>query len=681
MIRSVTGPLRLIVLLVLILLFSVLLPYCVHGQVDGGQGPGATDLYEDGREALRSGDLYRAIDYFKEALRYNPDYVEPNKGLAEVFFRLGEYGEAERYIRKARSLAKMNTEIAALEGRIYTGLGEFDKASSVFSSILRREPNNLEAQFGVAELEVARGRAKNALEVYLGALRSYPRNRRGLLSAAILYETQGQGQEARELIKTAVRYYPDDPQVHALAASHYLDTGDYGTAKSHAQRALAEDPDNSEALQVLIDVYFAQDMYEQAIPRIKKSLETSSDILQRYALGKALAETGRIDEAMRAFTAALRTRPDDEVMRIVMEDALISQVDRDNAKRVETARERFASARSYENNNRMELARQEYRRGLELAPYSVEGRLSYARLFKQSGDYGKYLSILEVVAEEGNADQDVQDELEIYRSITDDTVASRWNVDQFDIERDMYRIALFADLDSSSMRHTESELPLLSYQETLMYGYEHLDVVHTGQAGSFASSFRTARQTDVDYFVVFSFEEDESTFTLSASVYHGSTGTRLEDLEVFRTGNDRVARASMRIVDDFQALLPVRGRIYRRDGEQVLIDLGGFQSVQPEDSLKVIREEDIALKSRSFGFEYSPGDILGEITVTASDELVSEGRLETSSFFDLVNPTDVVFKAPAEEEGGSEEEDGGEATEEEQDVNSSAIYKSLLRIR
>ncbi len=679
MIRSAKGTLTLITLFVLITVFSVLLPYCVHGQTGRSGEADATSLYVEGNEALKIGDLYQAIDYFKEALRYNPDFVKPHKGLAEVFFRLGEYSEAERYIQKARSLARMNTEIAALEGRIYTGLGEFDKASSVFSSILRREPNNLEAQFGVAELEVARGRAKNALEVYLGALRSYPRNRRGLLSAAILYETQGEEKEARELIKTAVRFYPDDPQVHALAASHYLDTGDLANAEVHAQRSLTEDPDNKDALQVLIDVYFTQDRYDQAIPRIRRSLETSSDLLQRYALAKALAETGRIDEAVRAFTAALRTRPDDEVMRIVMEDALISQLDRDHAKRVEAAKERFASARSYENNNRTELARQEYRRGLELAPYSVEGRLGYARLFKRSGDYGKYLSILEVVAEEGKADQDVRDEIEIFESITEDTVASSWNVDQFDIERELYRIALFADLRSSSMRHIEAELPLLNYQETLMYGYEHIDVVHTGRAGSFASSFRTARQNDVDYFVIFSFEEQESTFTVRAAVYHGSTGTRLEDLEVFRTGNERVARASMRIVDDFQALLPIQGRIYRRDGEQVLVDLGKFQSIQPEDSLKIIREEDIDLKSRSFGFEYSPNDVLGEITVTEADELISEGRLQTSSFFDLVNPTDVVFKAQAEEEGA---EAGETATEpEEQNVNSSAIYKSLLRIR
>jgi tetratricopeptide (TPR) repeat protein len=659
---------------VIILLLLSLIPLQLFPQVPAEDAP---TLYRLGEDAMRRGELYRAIDYYKESLRYNPDYVEPLHGLAEVFFRIGEYREAQRYVEQAVALAKRNSELTALQGRIYTGLNEFEQAGEVFASILRREPNNLDAQFGIAELEVARGRSRNALEVYLRALHSYPRNKRGLLSAAILYETQDNYREARELIKTAVRYYPNDPTVNALAAAHYRKTGELAGAKDHARRALAVEPANREALQVLIDVYFDRRDYASAIPVLEESLQSTDDVLHWYALGKARAETEDTGGAFRAFTTALRKRPDDEICRIVMEDALLAQLSADSAERLAAAETRFAGAEKYMGENRTELARQEYRRGLELAPYSDEGRLGYGETFKRSGDYGKYLSILRIVEREGKAERAVLDEIEIYESMIDETVSARWGVDQFSIDRDRYRIALFADTDSSSLRHSDSEEALLRYIRTHLYGYEQIDVVHEGRAETFAASFRNARETRADYFMLFSFTEESGTFTVEASVYHGRTGTLLTSLRVFRTGNDRVARASMRLIKDFQALLPIKGRIYRRDNEMVLVDIGRFHGISEEDVVKVVRETDIALKSRRFGLEVAQDDILGEIRITEADELLAEGSLSTASFFDLVNPTDIVFLQNDEKEA----ENGTAESEEEKNVISSTIYKSLLRIR
>ncbi|MFP4490318.1 MAG: tetratricopeptide repeat protein [Spirochaetaceae bacterium] len=647
----------------------------------------ARSVYRQGEEALRADEPYEAIDYFRESLRINPDYLEPLHGLAEVFFRLGEYQEAEEYIEKAVSKARSNSRVAALQGRIYTGLGDFDRAAEIFSSILRREPNNLQGQFGMAELEVARGRSKNALEVYLGALRSNPQNRRGLLSAAILYEARNNFDDARELIKTAVRYHPDDSQVHAIAASHYLNSKEYSSAQNHAEAALKQDPDNPEALAVLIELFFRRDMYEDAVPVIEKSLGTREDVLHWYALGKARAEMSRMEPALRAFTAALRMRPDDEVTRIVMEDALLSQLSGDAEARVEAGDKRFENARRYERNNRMELARQEYRRGLEISPYDTAGRTKYAETFKKSEDYGKYLSLLKIVEEEGDADRDLLDEIEIYESVNEENIGERWGVDQFALDRDRYKIALFADTDRSVMLHTESELPLTKYFRTLLHGYEHLEVVHAGTGDSYSDFFRKAREQEADYFAVLSFHEEESSFTLKGSVYHGKTGTQLTTVEAFRTGNNRVAEASVRAAKNLQSLLPVRGRIYRREGNRVLLDLGSFHSLEPEDELMVIRAEDIELKSRSFGWDYSKGKLLGEVRVTETEELVSEGELNTSGFFDLVNPRDVVFSPRAGEADGENTENSGEngvsriESDTGRDVNSSTTYKSLLGIR
>ena len=54
----------------------------------------AVDLYQQGEKRLQSGDVYGAIDLFKESLSYNSNYVDPLYGLGQAYFRLEEYEQA-----------------------------------------------------------------------------------------------------------------------------------------------------------------------------------------------------------------------------------------------------------------------------------------------------------------------------------------------------------------------------------------------------------------------------------------------------------------------------------------------------------------------------------------------------------------------------------------------------------
>jgi tetratricopeptide (TPR) repeat protein len=641
------------------------------------QQKNAVDLYREGQQAFVQGNLYRAIDTYKEALRLNEQYVKPVFGLAQIYFRLGEYRVAESYIRKARRLERENMDIAALEGRIYTGLGEFSAAEEVFERILRREPNNLEAQFGKAELQVARGNAREALDTYLQALRAHPRNKRGLLSAALLYENLEQPEEAEQLIRTAVQYYPNDTAAHTVAARYYMNRGRYESAERHASRALTLDPGNEQALMYLIRIYFESGRYEEAVPHIRETLKDNrSNYLLWYFLGKGLAEQGSTEEAVRAFQSALRLRPDDEVSRIVMEEYMLSAYDMDNTLRKDAASERFDSARGYVQDNRTGLARQEYRRGLKLAPYSVPGRTGYAETYKQSGDYGKYLSILEVVQQEGELSTELKDELEIYRSEAEESVSSDWGIDQFAIERFTYAIPVFTR-SSSEMLHTNAAAELTDYFKGLLLGFENVRVPLTSVTDSFGEAYRQAREQEAHFFLLLSFEERERSFDAFAELYNGRTGELINSWSVYRTGNDKVTRVLYRLADDISTSLPLRGEIYRRDEEQVLLNVGRFNGLEPEDELAVIRRENIELTSSALRFDYNPDDILGTVTVQEVDELTAEGTLERRDIADYVNISDVVFRR--QQEPSAEE---GQAAEAEPERRSPAeIYQSLIDIR
>ncbi|MDY7027715.1 MAG: tetratricopeptide repeat protein, partial [Spirochaetota bacterium] len=599
--------------LILILLFP--------GAMLSAQQNPAIELYREGERLLADGQLYEAIDHFKESLVYNPEYVEPLQGLSEAYFKLEEYQQSLIYIRQARKLARVNYNIAALEGRIYTGLGRYEDAEALFTQLLEQQPYNREAVFGLAELHVAMGNIENALNSYRSALESDPYNRRGLLSAALLYAAQNNFEAAGELIQTAVDTYPEDPVVHAIGAEYYLQSGMEEKAESHAWQAVALDPENEDALAVLVQLLFRQERFTEAVDVVDRSigLDRRNPLLW-FLRGTAYWELDRNENALDSYYTALDLRPSDEIGRIVLEEFLLQEYLPESEERRRAAEVRFDRGSAYERDNRVELARQEYRRGLMLHPYNRNGRVLYANTYKRSGNIGKYLSILEVLEIDDNTTQDIRDEIEIYRNLRRDSIAAEWGVDQFAIERFRYRFALFTLNFDSSLIHLNAEERLSSYMQGLLRGFENIELVENRSVKNFAEAFRAARSEDADFFILLTYRETDRSFQVVSEVYNARTGSRVDTLRSIRTGNNRVTQSLVRIADGLADTLPVRGSIYRRSGNEVLVDIGEFQNVSEEQTLLVIRDEHLSLVNNSFRLEYEEENLLGEIVINAVDD-------------------------------------------------------------
>ena len=140
----------------LLLLAAALLPLSAQN----AQNP--TDAYSQGRQAEIAGDNFKAIELYKTALETNPSYVQPMVGLAQTYFALGEFQESLRYAQEAQRYDQTNMAIVDLEGRARVGLGDFAGAKKLFDGVLARQPNNVEAKFGLAEIQIASGEPKSA---------------------------------------------------------------------------------------------------------------------------------------------------------------------------------------------------------------------------------------------------------------------------------------------------------------------------------------------------------------------------------------------------------------------------------------------------------------------------------------------------------------------------------------
>ena len=85
--------------------------------------------------------INEALEYIKRALEIRPDDPAVIDSMGWVQYRLGNYIEAESYLRKAYGLLE-DAEIAGHLGELLWSLGNHDEARKIINEVLEREPDD-----------------------------------------------------------------------------------------------------------------------------------------------------------------------------------------------------------------------------------------------------------------------------------------------------------------------------------------------------------------------------------------------------------------------------------------------------------------------------------------------------------------------------------------------------------
>ncbi len=604
------------------------------------------ELYREGRQAQMRSELPRAVELYRAALQANPDYLEPMVGLAESFFMLEEYQEALQHVQRAEKYDRENLDLLILEGRIRIGLGQAEQAGTLFRRVLAREPNNLEARLGQAELDIMTGRRREAGQRYEELLRIRPESRKALLSLAMLHESEGDLEGAGRYVELALRYHSEDPQVHYAAARLSVSEHDYARAAAQLGTALALRGDYPEARRLLAQVYLLLERYDRAIQELRTILAQSrDDELAWYTLGLAYDGSRDTEQALRSLEAALRLRPDDEVARTALESIALAQLPIKDERRARYADYHLKEGRRFESRNLLDKAALEYRRALRLNPESRDARLAFAGIYRLMGYPVKYLRELQVLRKLGYTDPVIVDNIEIVSSQTYDTVAAKWGVDQYALDKERYTVTLFHQAPSSREMHPLAGKVLAGYFHDLLQRFPDIHLNEgTKGVGGYAEAFAAARQDGSDYFLLFHVEESERSFSVTLEQYLSRTGRKLASRQVFRTGNNRVLDAFTVISEQFHDALPLRGKLLERQFDQGIVDLGRVDGLKADDRLLVVKQGRVHLSEDAVALSVDERDIVGDFAVTALDEMVAAGTLTRRQFFDLINPGDEVIR-------------------------------------
>ncbi len=621
-------------------LFVVVLSLPVYPEISS-----IVEMQNNAEQALQRNDIYHSIAMFKEIISINPNYFDSRLGIAEAYFLLKEFDEAMEHITRALFLDQSSMEANILYGRILTGKGEFSKAGDVFADVLKLEKNNVNALLGMAELEVARGNIIKAADLYKFSLQKSPGNRKALISSIIVYDSINKKNISNAYVEQLLNLYPDNAFVNYIAARHYYESGEDEIAKTFAGRSYDLDPEKSDTVYLLSLIYLQLEEYNSALTVLEKYIELDRGNWEIwYLLAEVNLELGKPDKSIFSFATAIGYNPQNELSRIALENILINSKAIDDPVRAKYADYHFDLGEKFIEKNYSNQARNEFRRGLLLAPHSFKGRILYAELMKTRGYLGTYLSMLKDIYAENPNDENLADELEIYNSIVTDTVSDSWHIDQFLIDTSKYRIDIFLSKFSISNNIFNEGDNLGVYFVHNLLAFENIEAKFNSEPVDFLNAFEYARKTGSDFFIIFDYKDTPRSFSIEANIYDSGAGSLLLTLPVFKTGNNKIVLSFQELSRSISESLPLTGNIIDRKFDKVLINLGKIQNTELGDIFYILRKEDFMLKRDSIGLKFQPDKLLGELEITRVDDLVSEGAVKKYNFFDLINPGDSLIK-------------------------------------
>lgn len=620
---------------ILSLVFLVGFSFGVYAQT-------APEYLNLGSQALDAQDYYQAIESYRSALRLNDKYAEALLGLARAYFFTGEYEETldqlNNYDRYAKSI-----EAQILRGRALAALARKNEAQQILTAVLAVEPNNLDAQFGMAEVQLLNGHYNEAIRDFERLLARVPDNRRALLSLLVLYDEVNRVQDAETTLKKVLYYNPQNPLVLYMAGEHYYHHGDWEKALQNYNLVVLLQKNFPSVNFRRADVLLNLGRYSESAAILETLLKTDSrhNVNVWAMLAEVFVLQGEKDNASFSYSEALRLDPNNEIIRLSVEDFIRKSFPETSPVRNEYALVRFERGKKFQDSFLYEQAQREYRIALLLAPDNIEIRYNYARLQKLMGFHFGYVNQLSIIKASGRATQAVLDELEMeeYRPVT--SVARDWKAAYGQLGGTIkVVIATLPGQDKVPFGATEH---LQSAFSNYLDRYTRLEVVDIGEVANISDAWREARKLDSNFFTVLTYVDGERDFYSGYELYLTSTSALVGKYSLTRVSASRVDSIFDSLSAQLNQLIPMKATMVQRREYLGLISLGKIHGIKPGDEFIIIRSQKSRFSNKIPYYEYKSSDNLGRFKVTRVDEFVSEGQIVPKTRPDTVAREDELF--------------------------------------
>jgi tetratricopeptide (TPR) repeat protein len=274
----------------------------------------AIELIVAARRCIAAGRLDEAQRLSAEAVKGAPRHPAALQARARVHYRRGELGAAERLLRQAIGADPAIAELHADLANVLQDRGQLDAAIAAYRRALRLDPASAEAQNDLGTAYGAKGEFAAAIDCYRKAIRLRPDHlvAHGNLGAA--HRRTGEITAARRALQRELwlrlkrmlaRALPRRAPDMCAEGRELLARGHARFAEEIARHVLERAPGDGAALRLLAEALERQGEREKALMAAADAARAAPrDARAQRQLGRLLAGTGRLDEAVTAFEAS-----------------------------------------------------------------------------------------------------------------------------------------------------------------------------------------------------------------------------------------------------------------------------------------------------------------------------------------------------------------------------------------
>lgn len=606
--------------------------------------PSPQAMYNEAYSMQRQRDYYSAIEQYQMILKTNPSYNLIYERLAQCFYELQEYDQAYDFVLKAQSYKKSDTTIEALKGFILIGLDKRQEAKTLFNTILSVKPNDMQAKFGLAEIEIAEGRISVASKIYKEILAIRPENKKALLAMAIIEYQGGNNKESNKYIKTALKAHGNDEVTSYFAAYINALQEKYELSEAYLQTALKIKKDYDDALSLLSQVLYEGQRYFEVIKICDRQISNNKKAKDAwYMKSLSLLKLGRKDEALQCAKITLALMPSNEIARLLLEQLAVDILDFEDKFRKELAKYHSEKANSFNNKNESEKALFEYRRALKMYPYDAKSREFYARILLRKGYTQRYFEELQFIKNNGAVSKKIEDSLESYGKLLEGSLINKWEIDPLFLDKNHISISLFFDKKgSTTILPDTGKLAVDAIADVFSYNRRFKINIYENAPVTYTESFKMARERGDTYFGLVKVNESNSDLTLTLELYISRTGKLIKTFNVYRSDNDRYSLSIRRLFTLISSSMPTVGVILDRWQHTVLVDIGKDDFTQEGSQFEIVDKNKVKTGKDDLSIVYDEDAILGYFDVGKIEEDVSEGTIREKGFYDKINKGDYV---------------------------------------
>lgn len=636
----------------------------------------ATELYETGLGYFDEKQWWQASEKFQEALQKNSAYADAWYMLSKCSYELNQFDLSVAYVENAQKYAGDKPEYSNLKAFSYISLGKFKEAENLFNEILKRFPNNIEARFGLAELDLFSGKLTGAEVLYKDALKREPLNVKALLSLALVSTELGKKDLAQSYINKALQSHANNEEVYFIASYLAAMNGNYSEAEKKCLMAVTVNPNYDSAYELLGTIYYAQGRYQDVIDIADFRINRNRDLSQAWFIkGLALEKLGRFEESIDTWQSGLEVDQTDEIMRSAFELSVLKNTELEDPRRKSWASYHVKKGQEYQKKYLGLQVRYEYQTALKINPRNKAARQAFADILYNDGFNENYLEQIKFVKDNSNkpeyanpkAPTDVEeaksiryvrlsDTIEGFESLMDNTLAKKWDINPFYLDKTRWNIGIYYMEKVEPLYHPDIARIASEELRLMFQGVSSTNVrLYPERVTGYADAYKKAHDKKLDYFIILTGDETDRDVKIDAVMYSARTGTKTKDFSIYRTGNERFSGALLRLRKDILSILPVRAKILNRSVNELLLDIGKSEGMVKNAEFAVVKKGAMKTSDTGIGLVYTDKDVLGKVTLSKVSEEISEGVLSDTGFYDRVNSGDEILLVKMPEKKNSNE--------------------------